>query len=193
MAGLASRSYSGLGSSLGYGSSLGSSSGVKPVTNYDPQKYQVPEMPKVDFSTNYNTIRQAGLDKLNYDYLQNMVNTTNNLNKRGMFGYSVANEDIGKVNYNNAMAQSAFEGQLAGLQMDNVYKQQLAELERQRMLQSQAQFQQKMNYDQYYNSNNWALLQQLGYLPKNENYSVKVNNLGSSLQDYIDSLKRYER
>ena len=186
------------GSSLGPSQYIGNSGlrlgpeKIQPTVYYNPKdyQYQVPEMPKSDFSTNYNTIRQAGLDKINHDYLQNMVSTMGNLNRRGMFGSSVANEDIGKVNYNKSMAQSALEGQLAGLQMDNLYKQQTAELYRQKMIQNQAQFQQKMAYNQYYNSNNWDLLRSLGYLPQNENYSVKVNNLGSSLQDYIDSVYR---
>ena len=185
------------GSSLGPSQYIGNSGlrlGPEKIqpTVYNPQdyQYQVPAMPKVDFSTNYDTIRKSGQDKINHDYLQNMVSTMGNLNKRGMFGSSVANEDIGKVNYANSMAQSDLEGKLAGLQMDNLYKQQTAELYRQKMIQNQAQFQQKMDYDQYYNSNNWDLLRRLGYLPQNENYSVKVNNLGSSLQDYIDSVYR---
>lgn len=109
-----------------------------------------PVIDQKQIDANYDIINENAKRKLLNDYSQQIQNTVNNLNSRGMFGSSVANEDIGRVNYNQGQALSNLEGETAAnkissLKDSNTLALQLKQLQ---MQQNQFEQQQKMQKEQ---------------------------------------------
>lgn len=107
---------------------FGSTEKKDPYANYFQQNNQ-----------NKEAIPAGGLNMLTHDYNQTVAKTVNNLNRRGLFGSSIASEDIGKVNY--AFGQGA-----ATLAAKEAESQQKNLIEFQKLQQEQGIFGQKMQY-----------------------------------------------
>lgn len=91
------------------------------------------------YDTNQQAIHTAAINKLQNDYKQSVQSTVNNLNRRGLFGSSIASEDIGKTNYAMGQAEATLAGQEAKTEQANF-------LELQKLQTQQAQFQQQMAF-----------------------------------------------
>ena len=70
-----------------------------------------------DNTNNFNTIEENAKRKLQNNYNDLIRAQVNALNKRGMFGSSVANEDVGKVNYAAGQSLSDLAGTTAAQQI----------------------------------------------------------------------------
>jgi hypothetical protein len=81
------------------------------------------------YQQDQNTIHTGALGSLQHDYNQTIIPTVNSLNRRGLFGSSIANEDIGKVNYSMGQAQANLAAQEAERKRQDLFKQQQSMLE----------------------------------------------------------------
>ena len=81
-------------------------------SNSNPYTYSIP-----DNTNNFNTIQENEKRKLQNSYNDLVRQATNALNSRGLFGSSVASEDIGKVNYGMGQSLAELGGQSAGQQV----------------------------------------------------------------------------
>lgn len=93
-----------------------------PFSIYSPQ-----------YQKDSDTIHQGALGSLQHDYNQTIIPTVNTLNRRGLFGSSIAGEDIGKVNYSMGQAQANLAAQEAEKNRQNL-------LEQQKLMLNQGQF-----------------------------------------------------
>jgi len=74
----------------------------------NPYTYSIP-----DNNKNFDIIQENEKRKLQNNYSNLVRQATNALNSRGLFGSSVATEDIGKVNYGMGQALAELGGQTA--------------------------------------------------------------------------------
>jgi len=111
---------------------------------------QQPLVNQKQIDANLDVINENAKRKLLNDYNQQIQGTVNNLNSRGMFGSSIANEDVGRVNYNQGQALSNLEGLTAQNKISSLKDSSTLDLQLKQLQMQQDQFnqQQKMQQDQ---------------------------------------------
>jgi len=144
----------------------------------------------VDNTNNFNTIQENEKRKLQNSYNEIAQQKVNALNKRGMFGSSVANEDIGKVNYGLGQSLAELGGQTAAQQVENNQQTVQNMLAQQQLAQQGTQFnqtleaqkaQQKANQTQTAMQNEMKIATLLG--------SIDPLNAKRYLQDVLNRYK----
>lgn len=98
----------------------------------------------VDNTDNFNTIQENEKRKLQNSYNELAQQKVNALNKRGMFGSSVASEDIGKVNYGLGQSLAELGGQSAEQRVNQGQQTVANQLAQQQLAQQATQFNQTL-------------------------------------------------